>query len=45
LALVTDRVGKFSIERLVRCSDRLDYKVEIVLRQKLRRAASRAIAA
>src|SRR5439155_26163981 len=26
-ALVTGRVGKFSIDRLVRCLDRLDYKV------------------
>jgi predicted XRE-type DNA-binding protein len=44
-ALVTGRVGKFSIERLVRCLDRLDYKVDLVVRHKPRRAASRAIAA
>ena len=33
-ALVTGRVGKFSIDRLVRCLDRLDYKVDVVVRQK-----------
>jgi phage-related protein/predicted XRE-type DNA-binding protein len=44
-ALVTGRVGKFSIDRLVRCLDRLDYKVDVVVRQKPRRASSRAIAA
>jgi predicted transcriptional regulator len=44
-ALVTGRVGKFSIGRLVRCLDRLDYKVDLVVRHKPRRAASRAIAA
>jgi predicted XRE-type DNA-binding protein len=44
-ALATGRVGKFSIERLVRCLDRLGYEVDLVVRQKPRRAASRAIAA
>jgi predicted XRE-type DNA-binding protein len=44
-ALVTGRVGKFSIDRLVRCLDRLDYKVELVVRQTPRRAASREVAA
>jgi predicted XRE-type DNA-binding protein len=44
-ALVTGRVGKFSIDRLVRCLDRLDYKVEVVVRQKRRRTSPRAIAA
>jgi predicted XRE-type DNA-binding protein len=44
-ALVTGRVGKFSIDRLVRCLDRLDYKVDVVVRHKPRRAASRPIAA
>ena len=43
-AKLTGRVGKFSIDRLVRCLDRLDYKVDVVVRQKPRRA-SRAIAA
>jgi predicted XRE-type DNA-binding protein len=33
-ALVTGRVGKFSIDRLVRCLDRMDYKVDIVVRHK-----------
>jgi predicted XRE-type DNA-binding protein len=44
-ALVTGRVGKFSIDRLVRCLDRLDYKVDLVVRHKPRRAAARAVAA
>ena len=39
-ALVTGRVGKFSIDRLVRCLDRLDYKVDLVVRHKPRRASS-----
>ncbi len=43
-SLINGRVGKFSIERLVRCLDRLDYKVELVVRQKPRRAASREAA-
>jgi predicted XRE-type DNA-binding protein len=44
-ALVTGRVGKFSIDRLVRCLDRMDYKVDVVVRHQPRRASSRAIAA
>jgi len=40
-ALVTGRVGKFSIDPLVRCLDRLDYKVDVVVRQKPRRASGR----
>jgi predicted XRE-type DNA-binding protein len=44
-SLVTGRVGKFSMERLVRCLDRLDYKVDLVVRQKPRRASSREAAA
>jgi predicted XRE-type DNA-binding protein len=43
-SIITGRVGKFSIDRLVRCLDRLDYKVDVVVRHKPRRA-SRAIAA
>ena len=39
-ALVTGRVGKFSIDRLIRCLDRMDYKVDVVVRHKLRRASS-----
>src|SRR5260370_17881314 len=30
-ALVTGRVGKFSIDRLVRCLDRMDYKVNVIV--------------
>ena len=44
-ALVTGRVGKFSIDRLVRCLDRMDYKVDVVVRHRPRRASSRTIAA
>lgn len=44
-SLVTGRVGRFSIERLVRCLDRLDYKVDLVVRQKPRRGSSRQAAA
>jgi predicted XRE-type DNA-binding protein len=43
-ALVTGRVGKFSLDRLVRCLDRLDYKVDVVVRHKPRKT-SRAMAA
>ncbi|MEY9388313.1 putative XRE-type DNA-binding protein [Bradyrhizobium japonicum] len=44
-ALVTGRVGKFSIDRIVRCLDRLDYRVDVVIRHKpVRRASSRAAA-
>ena len=44
-ALVTGRVGKFSIDRLVRCLNRLDYRVDVVIRQKPpRRAVARAAA-
>jgi predicted XRE-type DNA-binding protein len=44
-ALVTGRVGKFSIDRLVRCLSRLDYRVDVVVRPKPRRTSSRPIAA
>src|SRR5258705_11617087 len=44
-ALVTGRVGQFSIDRLLRCLDRMDYNVDVVVRHKPRRASSRAIAA
>lgn len=36
-SIVTGRTGKFSIDRLVRCLDRLDYKVDVVVRHKTRR--------
>jgi len=41
-ALVIGRVGKFSIDRLLRCLDRMDYNVDVVVRHKPRRASSRA---
>src|SRR4029453_11382824 len=44
-SIVTGGVGKFSIDRLVRCLDRLDYRVDVVVRHKPRRASSRAAAA
>ena len=44
-ALVTGRVGKFSIDRLVRCLNRMDYKVDVVVRHRPRRLSSKAIAA
>jgi predicted XRE-type DNA-binding protein len=44
-ALGTGRVGKFSIDRLVRCLDRLDYKVDVVVRQKPRRGSTRSMTA
>lgn len=37
-AIATGRMGKFSIDRLVRCLDRLDYKVDVVVRHKPRRS-------
>lgn len=39
-ALVTGRVGKFSIDRLVRCLDRMDYKVDVVVRHKPRKTTA-----
>jgi len=33
-AIVTGRTGKFSLDRLVRCLNKLDYRVEVVVRQK-----------
>ena len=37
-AIVTGRTGKFSLDRLVRCLDKLDYRVEVVVRHKPRAA-------
>lgn len=37
-AIATGRTGKFSIDRLVRCLDRLDYRVDVVVRHKPRRS-------
>jgi predicted SnoaL-like aldol condensation-catalyzing enzyme/predicted XRE-type DNA-binding protein len=36
-SIVNGQTGKFSIDRLVRCLDRLDYKVDLVVRHKARR--------
>ena len=44
-AIVTGRVGKFSIERLVRCLSRLDYRVDVVVRHKPRRGPRSDLAA
>jgi predicted XRE-type DNA-binding protein len=44
-AIVTGRTEKFSIDRLVRCLDRLDYKVDVVVRHKPRRVTRTAAAA
>lgn len=41
-AIVTGRTGRFSIDRLVRCLDRLDYKVDVVVRHKPRKTARAA---
>jgi predicted XRE-type DNA-binding protein len=38
-SIIAGRTGKFSIDRLVRCLDRLDYKVDLVVRHKTRRAS------
>lgn len=37
-AIVTGRTGKFSLDRLVRCLDMLDYRVDVVVRHKPRAA-------
>lgn len=44
-ALVTGRVGKFSIDRIVRCLDRLNYRVDVVIRPKSARRAPSRVAA
>ncbi|MEI9416538.1 helix-turn-helix domain-containing protein [Mesorhizobium sp. Cs1321R2N1] len=41
-AIVTGRTGKFSIDRLVRCLGRLDYKVDVVVRHKPRKSVRTA---
>jgi predicted XRE-type DNA-binding protein len=33
-AIVTGRTGKFSLDRLVRCLDKLGYKVDVIVRHK-----------
>ena len=42
-AIVSGKTGKYSLDRLVRCLERLDYRVDIVVRRKPR--VSRAVAA
>lgn len=39
-ALSTGRVGKFSLERLVRCLHRLDCRVEIIVRKNRRQTSA-----
>ncbi|MER9174409.1 helix-turn-helix domain-containing protein [Mesorhizobium sp. M0955] len=41
-AIVTGHTGKFSIDRLLRCLDRLDYRVDVVVRHKPRKTARAA---
>ena len=43
-AIVTGRTEKFSIDRLVRCLDRLDYKVDVVVRHKPKARTALAVA-
>jgi len=35
-AITTGRTGKFTLDRLVRCLDKLDYRVDVVVRPKPR---------
>jgi predicted XRE-type DNA-binding protein len=35
-AIATGRTGKFTLDRLVRCLDKLDYRVDVVVRHKPR---------
>jgi predicted XRE-type DNA-binding protein len=35
-AISTGRTGKFTLDRLVRCLDKLDYRIEVVVRHKTR---------
>ena len=44
-AIITGRTGKFSLDRLVRCLNRLDYEVDVVVRHKPRAARSAKAAA
>jgi predicted XRE-type DNA-binding protein len=41
-AIVTGRTGKFSLDRLVRCLDKLEYKVELTVKPKRRTSVSAA---
>jgi predicted XRE-type DNA-binding protein len=44
-AIVTGRTGKFSLDRLVRCLNRLDYEVDVVVRHRPGKARSARAAA
>jgi predicted XRE-type DNA-binding protein len=44
-AIITGRTGKFSLDRLVRCLDRLDCKVDLVVSSKPRRNRTHSRAA
>jgi predicted XRE-type DNA-binding protein len=44
-AIVTGRTGKFSLDRLVRCLNRLDYEVDVVVRHRPAKARSAKAAA
>jgi len=44
-AIITGRTGKFSLDRLVRCLNRLDYEVDVVVQLKPRAARSAKVAA
>ncbi|WP_087000828.1 helix-turn-helix domain-containing protein [Rhizobium sullae] len=44
-AIVTGRTGKFSIGRLLRCLDRLDYRIDVSVRHKPRGGSRTAAAA
>jgi predicted XRE-type DNA-binding protein len=42
-AIVVGRTGKFSLDRLVRCLDGLDYEVDVVVRHKRVRSSETAV--
>jgi predicted XRE-type DNA-binding protein len=42
-AIVVGRTGKFSLDRLVRCLDGLDYEVDVVVRHKRVRWSETAV--
>jgi len=44
-AIVVGRTGKFSLDRLIRCLNRLDCEVDVVVRQRPRAVRSRKAAA
>ena len=44
-AIVTGRTERFSLDRLVRCQDKMDYRVDVVVRLKSRGRPGAATAA